>query len=351
MALTETQLDHISTCVEALGLNAEPLRPLRLRSLSHEHVRVSNFGVVRMPIALPAEQHWSEWADFQAQAYGTLGRFSLSPRFFASIDSCPALPLGGALVERATGRLPRLPKDFPALARFLAKMHQLPAPPPDMSGLPYHGEPLVAVLQEITAQAQHLDDAPITAATRKILLAELTWLEGFTQSGWVRMGHPPFGLSLGRSHPGDFVINEAGEALLLDVESLHYGLCILDVGALSIYPATVWDSGVKSELIEADIVDFNRQYLEALPAPYRAHYAPWLQIGRRIATLRLLTWCCMWLVRHRRPGDQWAADKRPQGVVTDMLTRAQKFTSEEVVTALRTEWMRRDGLCAQINRL
>ena len=66
MALTETQLDHIGTCVEALGLNAEPLRPLRLRSLSHEHVRVSNFGVVRMPIALPAEQHWSEWADFQA---------------------------------------------------------------------------------------------------------------------------------------------------------------------------------------------------------------------------------------------------------------------------------------------
>ena len=53
MALTETQLDYIATSVQGLGLNAEPLRPLRLRSLSHEHVRVSNFGVVRMPITCP----------------------------------------------------------------------------------------------------------------------------------------------------------------------------------------------------------------------------------------------------------------------------------------------------------
>ena len=53
MALTETQLEYISTSVEALGLSADPIRPLRLRSLSHEHVRVANHGVVRMPIALP----------------------------------------------------------------------------------------------------------------------------------------------------------------------------------------------------------------------------------------------------------------------------------------------------------
>lgn len=351
MALTETQLDHIGTCVEALGLNAEPLRPLRLRSLSHEHVRVSNFGVVRMPIALASDQHWTEWADFQAHAYGTLGRFGLAPRFFASIDSCPALPWGGALVGYAPGRLPRLPRDFPALARFLAKMHQLPVPPQDMRSLTYHSEPLLAVKQLIFEQARHMADAPISEGTRKILEAELTWLDGFSQSGWVRMGAPPLGLTLGRAHPGDFVINEAGEAVLLDVENLHYGLSILDVGALSIYPAIMWDMGVKSDLVESDIVDFNRHYLDALSSPFRAQYAPWLQIGRRIATLRMLTWCCMWLVRHRRPGDQWAADKRPPGIMTHVLTQAQHLVSESVVGALRTEWMRRDGLCAQINQL
>ena len=351
MALTETQLEHIGTSVEALGLNAEPLRPLRLRSLSHEHVRVSNFGVVRMPITLPTDQHWTEWADFQARAYGTLGRAGLSPKFYASIDSCPALPFGGVLVSYAPGRLPRLPRDYPALARFLAKIHALPVPPRDMCGLAYHSEPLLAVMQEVRDQAKYLSEAPISEGTRKMLEAELTWLDGFAQSGWVRMGAPPFGLTIGRAHSGDFVIKEDGEAVLLDVENLHYGLSILDVGALSIYPATVWDMGVKSDLDEADILDFNRHYLDALPGSFRAHYAPWLAVGRRLATLRLLTWCCLWLVRHRRPGDQWAADKRPPGIMTHMLTQAQHFVSEPVVSALRSEWMRRDGLCAQIDRL
>ena len=271
MALTETQLDHISGVLRGLGLAGDPLRPMRLRNLSHEHVQVAEYGVLRMPIALPSDLHWTAWADFQAEAYGTLGRRNLSPRFFASLDSCPALPNGGALVEFVQGRLPRLPKDFPALARFLAKLHHLPPPPQDMCGLPYHSEPLLAAMQDILEQAQYLAEAPITDGTRKILESELTWLDGFATSGWVRMGAPPFGLTIGRAHPGDFLINDQGEAVLLDVENLHYGLSILDVGALSIYPATVWDMGVKSDLTEMDVLEFHRHYLDALPKAHRTH--------------------------------------------------------------------------------
>ena len=103
MALTETQLEHIGTSVEALGLNAEPLRPLRLRSLSHEHVRVSNFGVVRMPITLPTDQHWTEWADFQARAYGTLGRAGLSPKYACQSLACP--PTIAPIVSASTSNI------------------------------------------------------------------------------------------------------------------------------------------------------------------------------------------------------------------------------------------------------
>ncbi|MGB1146470.1 MAG: phosphotransferase [Alphaproteobacteria bacterium] len=351
MALTETQLDQIAEGVAALGLPSEPLRPLRLRNLSHEHVRVADHSVLRMPITLPSELHWTDWADFQAEAYGTLSRFGLSPQFYASFDSSQALPHGGALVEYIKGRLPRLPKDFPAFARFLGKMHQLPVPLEEMRGLPTHSEPLMNVTQQIFDQAVHLNDAPITDNTRKILESELTWLESFARTGWVRMGAPPFGLSIGRSHPGDFVITDAGEAVLVDVENLHYGLNVLDLGALSIYPATVWDMSIQSELAEIDVLEFHRHYLDTFPSQTRAHIVPWLQVGRRIATLRLLTWCCLWLIRHRRPGDRWAADKRPPGITAHMVTQAQHFVSEGVVNALRSEWMRRDGLCAQINRL
>ena len=351
MALTETQLDYISGCVEALGLKPEPLRPLRLRSLSHEHVRVANFGVVRIPITLPTELHWTRWADFQAEAYGVLSRFDLAPRFFASLNASPALPHGGTLLGYVQGRLPRLPKDYPALAHFLAQLHQMPVPMEEMRGLPSHSEPLLAVAQLIFDQAQYLDDAPLTEGARKVLQSEMTWLDGFSRSGWVRMGAPPFSLSIGQTHPGDFLITDQGRAVLVDVENLHYGLSALDVGALSIYPSTAWDVGVKAELAEADVLEFHRHYLDALPSGQRAHAAAWLPIGRRIATLRALTWCCMWLVRHRRAGDRWAADKRPTGVVSHMLTQAQHFVSEPVVNALRSEWMRRDGLCAQISRL
>ena len=351
MALTETQLDQIAQSVAALGLPTEPLRPLRLRNLSHEHVRVADHSVLRMPIALPPEMHWTDWANFQAEAYGTLSRFGLSPQFYAAFESSQALPHGGALIEHVPGRLPRLPRDMPALARYLGKLHQLPIPPEEMRGLPSHNEPLLNVTQQIFEQAAHLNDAPISENTRKTLDSELTWLEGFARTGWVRMGAPPFGLSIGRSHPGDFMILDSGEATLIDVENLHYGLNVLDISALSIYPTAVWDMSIQADLAETDVLTFYRTYLDTFPRATRAHIAPWLQVGRRIATLRLLTWCCLWLVRHRRPGDQWAADKRPPGITAHMVNQAQHFVSEGVINALRSEWMRRDGLCNQINQL
>jgi hypothetical protein len=221
----------------------------------------------------------------------------------------------------------------------------------EMRGLPSHSEPLLAVAQLIFDQAQYLDDAPLTEGARKVLQSEMTWLDGFSRSGWVRMGAPPFSLSIGQTHPGDFLITDQGRAVLVDVENLHYGLSALDVGALSIYPSTAWDVGVKAELAEADVLDFHRHYLDALPSGQRAHAAAWLPIGRRIATLRALTWCCMWLVRHRRPGDQWAADRRPPGIIAHQRGLCQHLTSDNVVHALQSEWQNAQGLCARIDAL
>ena len=120
MALTETQLDHISGVLRGLGLAGDPLRPMRLRNLSHEHVQVAEYGVLRMPIALPSDLHWTAWADFQAEAYTTLSRLGLAPRFLAALESSQALPNGGALIDLVKGRLPALPPDLRRLAHFLA---------------------------------------------------------------------------------------------------------------------------------------------------------------------------------------------------------------------------------------
>jgi len=351
MALTETQLDHISGVLRGLGLAGDPLRPMRLRNLSHEHVQVAEFGVLRMPIALPSELHWTAWADFQAEAYTTLSRLGLAPRFLAALESSQALPNGGALIDLVKGRLPALPVDFRRLARFLADMHQMPVPMPEMRGLPSFEDPLQRVAQLISDQGRYVKDAPVSEAVRAALEDELGWLADFTKSGWVRRGSPPFGLSRGRIHPGDFLIDQEGDVMLIDVENCHYGLPTLDVGALSIYPATVWDMSLQAELSEDDVLNFHIDYLEALDPRLRAQSQPWLAPARRIATLRVLTWCCMWLVRHRRPGDQWAADRRPPGIIAHQRGLCQHLTSDNVVHALQSEWQDQQGLCARIDAL
>ena len=351
MALTETQLDHISGVLRGLGLAGDPLRPMRLRNLSHEHVQVAECGVLHVPIALPSDLHWTAWADFQAEAYTTLSRLGLAPRFLAALESSQALPNGGALIDLVKGRLPALPADLRRLARFLADMHQMPVPMPGMRGLPSFDNALQRVAQLISDQGRYVKDAPVSKGVRTALEDELVWLADFAKSGWVRLGSPPFGLSLGRIHPGDFLIDQEGAVMLIDVENCHYGLPTLDVGALSIYPAMVWDMSLQADLSEDEVLGFHVDYLDALDHRMRAQSQPWLAPARRIATLRVLTWCCMWLVRHRRPGDQWAADRRPPGIIAHQRGLCQHLISDNVVHALQSEWQDAQGLCARIDAL
>ena len=163
-----------------------------------------------MPIALPSDLHWTAWADFQAEAYTTLCGWGWRP-VSGGAGVLQALPNGGALIDLVKGRLPALPADLRRLAHFLADMHQMPVPMPEMRGLPSFDNALQRVAQLISDQGRYVKDAPVSEGVRTALEDELVWLADFAKSGWVRLP-PPWPLA-GRIHLGDFpTIRKGGDA-------------------------------------------------------------------------------------------------------------------------------------------
>src|ERR1700730_9641694 len=106
--------------------------PMTAKGVNHDHYRLGGAGLVlRVPRATP-------WAgDAAAQLAGEATAFQraepagVTPRLIAALPPTAELPRGALVVEEIVGRLPRLPRDLPAIADALARLHSLPMPPPE----------------------------------------------------------------------------------------------------------------------------------------------------------------------------------------------------------------------------
>ena len=330
------------------------LSPLNDKGLAHDHVSVSGRGLL---LRVPKQSQFGLSAEvnlcYQAACFERASASGQAPRLHAHIAPEPELPMGALLVDEIAGRPPRLPEDLPALAACMARVHSLPVPPPaERPPLEDHADPVAGALAEIEGQAAFLGEAGLAPAARAEIEDELAWARAFAKEVGGRA--QPITLVLTDTHPGNFLIDAEGKAIIVDLEKALYGSPAIDLAHATVYSSTTWDLEIHAELSVAQVAAFYRHYLEIAAPELAAALRPWLVPLRRLLFLRAITWCAKWRVLHRRgraaakdkaeSAEDWSADNTDPATIAHVAGRVEDYLSPGTLARMRAEWLGSPGL-------
>jgi hypothetical protein len=326
----------------------DALQPMRVGGIAHQHFRIAGRGaVLRVPQLSQFGFAPAENLAYQAAAFERAYASGRTPRLIATLPVGPDLPFGALVVEEIVGRPVRLPDDLPAIAEALARIHELPLPAPAARPpLRDHREPVAATLATILSQAEHLHDAGLQPAALTAIADELGWARQFAgeiASGVVK-ARQPIALVATDSHPGNFLIEESGRAVLVDLEKMLYGAPAIDLAHATLYTSTTWEREVAAELSIEQVARFYRAYLDERPSEVVAALKPWLLPMRRITWLRTITWMIRWRAVSAAKVDDpalgpWSRSRLPADQVAHMLARIEDFTDPATIARVRAEWL------------
>ena len=349
---------------EFAGATAGALEPLNFKGLAHDHLAIAGReALLRVPkqsqFALAAADNLA----YQAACFERVAASGHGPKLFGVIAPSPEIAMGALLVERIRGRPPRLPDDLPALAEAMARVHGLPMPPPQTRPpLADHRDPVGGALAEIERQADFLADARLEPAAEREIRDELAWARRFAGEVVAEARDQPVTLVLTDTHPGNFLIDGAGRAVIVDLEKALYGSPGTDLAHATVYSSTTWDPDSYAELGRAEVAGFYRRYRAALAAGAGERLAaaldPWLMPMRRLLFLRAITWCVKWSVLHRRAGlaakhdaaatEDWSAENSDPALIAHVAGRVADYLSPATLARMRGEWRDRPGLAELI---
>ncbi len=324
-------------------LTAADLEPMTVKGIAHDHLRIRGQGLLlRVPrqsqFALPPADN----LRYQAAAFARAYPSGHTPRLDAVLEPRPQLPMGALVVEEIRGRPMRLSEDLPRSAAALAAIHRLPVPPaPERPPLADHSDAVVGTLGFIERQWAFRDRARLDPETRAQLEVEIAWARVYAEEP-----KPPQPVTLVAtdSHPGNFLVEENGRAVLVDLEKMLYGAPAIDLAHHTLYTSTTWDVDAAGVLSPAEIEAFHRAYLQALPAALAEAIAPWIAPLRRLTWLRTMTWAIKWRVLMQPPGpgeeraEDWSATPMPPAYRAHVAARIADFLAPETVTRVRAEW-------------
>jgi len=334
------------------------LVPLRVKGLAHDHVSLAGRGVLlRVPKQSQFALSAADNLAYQAACFARVSVSGHAPRLHGVVAPQPRIAMGALLVDEIAGRPPRLPQDLAALAEAMARVHALPVPPPAARApLADHRDPVGGAMAEIEAQARFLGEAGLSSEARAEIEAELTWARTFRAEATSSV--QPVCLVLTDTHPGNFLIDDAGRAIIVDLEKALYGSPGTDLAHATIYSSTTWDPDTWAELTLDQVAAFYRHYLETVGAAVRPELAdslePWLVPMRRITMLRAITWCVKWRVLHRRERlrekhraestEDWSAENSAPALIAHVAGRVEDYLSPGVLRRMRAEWLEHPGL-------
>jgi len=330
------------------GVGRADLAVMKVKGLAHDHVAVRGHPVL---LRVPKQSQFAFSARdnlaYQAACFSRVGASDHAPRLHGAIAPAPRIPMGALVVDRISGRPPALPRDLTALATCMARVHALPVPPrvarPPLAD---HGDPIGGALAEIETQARFLDEAGLDPAARAEIDDELAWARDF--AGAPHGAHP-VRLVLTNTHPGNFLIDDTGRAVIVDLEKALYGSPGTDLAHATIYSSTTWDPDTWADLSLDQVAGFYRAYLEAAGPALAGTLKPWLVPMRRITMLRAITWCVKWRVLHGRAAraekhaasstEDWSADNSDPALIAHVADRVAEYLSAATLKRMRAEWL------------
>jgi aminoglycoside phosphotransferase (APT) family kinase protein len=355
-------LDALARALAALpgfaGISRADLMPLQVKGLAHDHVAVRGRSVL---LRVPKQSQFALSAGdnlaYQAACFARVSRSGHAPRLYGVIAPEPRVPMGALVVDRIAGRPPRLPDDLAALAEAMARVHALPVPPPPARApLSDHADPVGGALAEIERQTEFLDAAGLDPAARAEIDDELAWARAFGEE--VADREQPVTLVLTDTHPGNFLIEESGKAVIVDLEKSLYGSPGTDLAHATIYSSTTWDPDTWADLGVGEVAAFYRRYLEIAGPELAGRLDPWLVPMRRITMLRAITWCVKWRVLHRggrleakhaaASTEDWSAENTDPALIAHVAGRVEDYLSPATLRRMRAKWLGEPGLDALI---
>lgn len=315
-----------------------PLVPLPDKGLAHDHVRLQGTGwLARLPkqsqLGLAAQDN----LDYQRACFERAAPSGHTPTLHGVLMPSTHLPRGALLVQDIEGRPARLPNDLSALAKALAALHALPLPEvaaraPLLDTI----DPLRALVQEIDTQAVHLPRAGLGARVLAAVELERDRLQIAVHSA----ARPARCLIAFDAHPGNFIVQADGSAVLVDLEKCRYAHPGLDLAHATLYTSTTWDVDTQAVLTVDEVLGFYAAWAEAV-GPLSADAQPWHGPLRRAMWLWSITWCAKWRVlsggsaRAGADGEDWSSERSEQALVVHVRDRVDHYLSALVVDEVR----------------
>ena len=307
-----------------LGAARGMLSPLPDTGLAHDHVRIGETGALaRVPkqsqLGLEAEAN----LDYQAACFERAAASGHAPRLHDRLAPGPDLPMGALIVDLIDGRPLSLPDDLTAMAQCLAAIHALPLPD-TRAPLKDPVDPLADTFMEIMSQAAFIAAAGLDPETESQIRAELQ-AAGATLA---RDGRPPKTLIAFDAHPGNYLLDHEGRAVLVDLEKARYGAAAFDLAHATLYTSTTWDLDSRAVLDAAQVAAFHAAWLDAVPDELADATEAWLAPLRRMMWLWSVTWCAKWRVQSGGSADgqsteNWSADLSEDALVAHVGDRVR----------------------------
>lgn len=326
------------------------LRPMADTGLAHHHVWLIRDGddwVARLPkqsqLGLGADAN----LDYQATCFERAGPSGHTPALRDVLPTSTALPRGGLLVDAVRGRPARLPDDLPAIAEGLAALHGLALPATEARApLLAPADPWTAMRDEVATQAEFLDQAGLSAEVVAMVRTEFAALPERLDEGEAAR---PRLISFD-AHPGNFLIDVDGRAVLVDLEKCRYGLPGFDLAHASLYTSTTWDPNSHAVLGIKDLADFHHRWMTRTGI----NGLNTLLACRRAMWLWSLTWCAKWRASHARArdvqtrGEDWSAELSDDALIAHVRDRVDHYLSPSIIDHVRRE---SDALATALSHL
>jgi hypothetical protein len=310
------------------------------RGLAHVHLRLAGTGLLaRLPkqsqLGLAAGAHLA----YEAACFARAQPGGHTPRLHATVAPTPALPRGALLVDEIVGRPAQLPDDLGALVDALASLHVLPLPPAlERAPLRDPADPLAALRAEIEAQAAHLDAAGLDPAARDRIDAERHAFDTVCAG----LARPRRTLIAFDGHPGNFIVDGAGRAWLVDLEKARYGYAALDLAHATLYTSTTWDVASHAVLGADDLLAACERWAARVQADAGERH--WIVPLRRAMWLWSITWCAKWRALSAQAphagdsgGEDWSTALSDDALVAHVRERVDHYLSREIVERVSDE--------------
>lgn len=339
----EPRIDGVRRALATrLAVPVEDLTPLADTGLAHDHVVIGETGTLaRVPkqsqLDLPPEEN----LEYQAACFARARESGHVPRLHDALSPDAGLPMGALIVDRIEGRALRLPEDLTAMAECLAAIHGLPMPEDAARG-PLKNPPdtLADTFTEILLQSAFVARANLHPESESQIREELQ-AAGNTLA---RRERPETTLIAFDAHPGNYLLDGNGRAILVDLEKARYGAAGFDLAHASLYTSTTWDVDSRAVLTHEQVGMFHDAWLSAVPDQLASATEPWLLPLRQMMWLWSVTWCAKWKVQSREEAGQssssenWSSELSEDSLIAHVADRVSDYLDPETIAQVRRDW-------------